>query len=535
MNQVYPRLLLLFRHTRSRKKLMLQKLIIPLMMMLIISITTTFAQDNMNYIYVSGQITNIENGAPVAGHPVYLESNSESNGGFNYYLTSYTDAYGFFYDTISTAALDGSLIIYTFDVNSEEYIKEEFFRFNWFSEYHMLTGLEIIDPNSLTDFQANFEALDDTITFDSLSYFFVDESIGEDIVSWYWDFGDGSASIDRNPAHIYQEKGVYDVTLTISTEPFQNDIRISTIIKKVKAGMREYYDFGGHAFAGYFPVDIGTVILYKIEEDVFIPIDTSEFNNYGYYDFRQLIGGDYKVKTFPSTSSVNAGEYLPTYYGNELLWTKAMTINLNETAWEYDIVMIPNFEYSSGDGVIDGFVSLDETDDPFLDDIQVILFNEEDNCLTYIKSDNEGGFEFIELPYGTYKVLAEVPGMYTYPITITLSEENPIVEDLSIVVYENAIPYGIGNDIDTKLVELGDLYPNPAVSFTNLEFNLKESSQFQVFILNQGGQVVEKYSNHYDSGKHLLQLSTAHLSAGIYRVMVLIGNEKHIKSFIKVN
>ena len=535
MQQQYPR-------TRNRigpahrlKMPLLRKLLFPLLMILIISITSTFAQSGINYIYLSGQITNTENGAPVPGHPVFIESNSESNGGFNYFLASYTDEFGFFYDTLSTAVVKGSLIIYTYDINSDEYEKEEFFRFNWASEYHMNTGLEILDPGSVTDFQANFKSVEDTITFDSLSYFFIDESMGEGIISWYWDFGDESCSLERNPEHIYSEPGVYDVAFTVSTEPFHNDFRTSTIIKKVKAGMRDYYNFGGLAFAGYFPVDIGTAYLYKIEEDVFIPIDTTEFDTLGCYLFYQLIEGDYKVKTFPSTSSVNAGQYLPTYYGDALLWTKAKTIHLDETGWEYDISMIQNYEYSSGNGGIDGVVTMDASQSPQLEDVAVILFNEEDNCLTYIKSNSEGVFEFTGLAYGTYKVMAEVPGMFTYPSSITLSEETPNIEDVSIVVYDDEIPYGIGNDIGTRIAGLGDLYPNPARAYTNLEFNLLESGYVQIFILNQAGQVADKYSKNCTTGNHILQLNTSGLSAGMYRVMVLFGNEKHIKPFIKVN
>lgn len=35
-------------------------------------------------------------------------------------------------------------------------------------------------------------------------------------VSWYWDFGDGNVSTERNPAHQYSDEGVYDVMLTVS-------------------------------------------------------------------------------------------------------------------------------------------------------------------------------------------------------------------------------------------------------------------------------------------------------------------------------
>lgn len=36
------------------------------------------------------------------------------------------------------------------------------------------------------------------------------------IVSWLWDFGDGTTSSERNPVHVFAEPGTYDVTLTVS-------------------------------------------------------------------------------------------------------------------------------------------------------------------------------------------------------------------------------------------------------------------------------------------------------------------------------
>ena len=43
-----------------------------------------------------------------------------------------------------------------------------------------------------------------------------------DIVSWNWDFGDGSNSTDQNPTHVYQNDGTYDVSLTVSDGTSQN-------------------------------------------------------------------------------------------------------------------------------------------------------------------------------------------------------------------------------------------------------------------------------------------------------------------------
>jgi PKD repeat protein len=66
----------------------------------------------------------------------------------------------------------------------------------------------------------------------TLSVQFVDRSTGYP-TSWYWNFGDGTYSIDQNPLHEYTEPGVYTVALTAvsgfnsDTEEKKNYIIIS--------------------------------------------------------------------------------------------------------------------------------------------------------------------------------------------------------------------------------------------------------------------------------------------------------------------
>jgi PKD repeat protein/sugar lactone lactonase YvrE len=43
---------------------------------------------------------------------------------------------------------------------------------------------------------------------------FTDTSTGSP-TSWHWDFGDGTTRTERNPVHVYNEPGTYDVTLTV--------------------------------------------------------------------------------------------------------------------------------------------------------------------------------------------------------------------------------------------------------------------------------------------------------------------------------
>tara|TARA_Y100001934_G_scaffold260530_1_gene332875 strand:- start:2184 stop:3239 length:1056 start_codon:yes stop_codon:yes gene_type:complete len=49
--------------------------------------------------------------------------------------------------------------------------------------------------------------------------YFEDQSTSENkIISWYWEFGDGSVANDNSPVHVYSESGIYKVQLTVKTE-----------------------------------------------------------------------------------------------------------------------------------------------------------------------------------------------------------------------------------------------------------------------------------------------------------------------------
>ena len=51
--------------------------------------------------------------------------------------------------------------------------------------------------------------------------YFKDKSFGEP-TWWYWDFGDGTASMLQNPDHVYSHVGKYSITLRVANVHGEN-------------------------------------------------------------------------------------------------------------------------------------------------------------------------------------------------------------------------------------------------------------------------------------------------------------------------
>jgi len=61
--------------------------------------------------------------------------------------------------------------------------------------------------------EVDFTIDDDSICLNTPAQF---NGIGENINTWFWEFGDGGTSIQQNPSYLYAEPGQYDVTLTVT-------------------------------------------------------------------------------------------------------------------------------------------------------------------------------------------------------------------------------------------------------------------------------------------------------------------------------
>ena len=68
-------------------------------------------------------------------------------------------------------------------------------------------------------------------------------SLSQDATEWYWDFGDGTNSTEKNPMHTYSSAGTYIVKLTVSNE-YGTDSKSSSITASLQPANASTYPSG---------------------------------------------------------------------------------------------------------------------------------------------------------------------------------------------------------------------------------------------------------------------------------------------------
>jgi len=99
--------------------------------------------------------------------------------------------------TLSISPLLGQLGTSVITIEASDYIN------------HVSLSFQITVKPSITEFSANI-----TSGVSPLFVQFSDQSNGS-ILYWYWDFGDNTTCMEQNPIHIYEQPGVYTISLTV--------------------------------------------------------------------------------------------------------------------------------------------------------------------------------------------------------------------------------------------------------------------------------------------------------------------------------
>ncbi|MEK7253693.1 MAG: carboxypeptidase regulatory-like domain-containing protein [Bacteroidota bacterium] len=245
-----------------------------------------------------------------------------------------------------------------------------------------------------------------------------------------------------------------------------------------------------------------------------------------FYDFGQVAAGVYVVKISLDPASPYFDEYLPTYYGNVLLWQNALEITVPHGGGYFNVVLVDGNPFGSGNG--DGVISGTVTDgdgftangsgnrgggDP-LPNVSILLFDEQEQPLSHTLTDADGKYQFENLPFGTYKVGVEITGMEQAWRWVTLTHENPAAENQDFSVSESGVS-DAGETVKMALPTLS-AQPNPVRDVLTINVQSPANFEARLSLSSATGGEVFGQMKPIAKGNQTLQIQVGDLPAGLY-------------------
>jgi PKD repeat protein len=341
---------------------------------------------------------------------------------------------------------------------------------------------------------------------------------------WFWDFGDGFTSTEQNPVHSFQQEGQYNVCLTVSKGNLINCV--DTICKQVE--MPEYFSFGGFAFAGDHPInnpvhagDTGLALLYKkYSNNQVLLLDTNKFHEYGYYHFSNKLPGEYLVKIMLLPQSANFKNYMTSYYPDQHFWNQAHSVFISDSnAYNMHVHLLEIHGAEHGPGSISGKViqeQLSPSERPYPPMLtEVILADPDGLPLDFSFCDQDGNFIFRNLAYGQYKLFVDHTGKYALPLILKIDEVQPFIDTLKITLSDHS-PTGVEDLRPEAVLEVGNVYPNPATRSLNLDLTAINALEINVQLMSIQGQLLLERKEMLSAGYSRISMQIADLPQGVY-------------------
>lgn len=354
-----------------------------------------------------------------------------------------------------------------------------------------------------------------------------------DVEFYYWSFGDGGNAEGQNTSHEYTSDGDYQITLTTVSYDSCEAITTKTVSIGDSGNQEMLY---GTVLVGDASLDVGFASLYSISNDTvggddFELVAQTQIDSAGSYFFYNVPQGNYLILSQAGPSSNYFNSTLPTYYGDVIYWVDATIIVLGDPANPYDINLQATSGSNAGEGQISGDIVGEGFKQLLIDEnINIFLLDENNTPLEIVYSEIDDSFDFSNIAFGDYVVYAEVIGLPTEAANVSISAENPTT-NIEILITPNGVTTGIHDELTIQIK--GGIYPNPVVSYAQLELNLTESTNIQMTIINQLGQMIESRSEFMTQGINKLELNTQSYPSGVYFLQIRTASSTVNQKFIK--
>jgi PKD repeat protein len=355
---------------------------------------------------------------------------------------------------------------------------------------------------------------------DNLSVNFVASFEGSGVPTYSWEFGDGVTAEGETVSHTYSEDGAYHVVLTTVAD---NGMCFTSYYEVLWLGEDFSFPVSGYVYLqDSMMADYANVYLATFDTlgNNIVNVASTQVDANGYYEFEE-VGFEnclYFVQAELNEASSYYGDYVPTYHFSSMYWEEAMPVFPFFMEWSYDIFMIPDISLVNGNGNIMGVVNSNESRG-LVADVEILLLDQNNKPITYLKTDENGEFEFPELNYGTYTIHTEVVGVETTPITVTISEDKPTA-NIAIVIANGEAVLGL-DKVSSYVEEVGNITPNPVAENSAITISLREESMVTIQLVSQYGQFINSIERNLNTGKNEVSLQTSSLPQGVYVVNII--------------
>jgi PKD repeat protein len=247
-------------------------------------------------------------------------------------------------------------------------------------------------------------------------------------LSYRWDFGNGNISTLANPIHQYSTAGTYGVCLTVTYSPTCQVTVCDTVY--VSGGNPvtpppTRNRIIGTVFKGQLPASEYGVEVVGLNGNPFYRF--RRFGRDSIYSFDSVPAGRYLVRAWLLRSNPDVRNWLPTYYGNKVLWRLASVVNVSSATTWTDINLIPRRVRTLHTNVVRGNIGTigmpnGRVAAPTANDLNtfVLLADDQGNPYEVAWLDANRNYTFDQLAAGTYQISVESPTMPSAIANVTV-------------------------------------------------------------------------------------------------------------------
>lgn len=243
------------------------------------------------------------------------------------------------------------------------------------------------------------------------------------------------------------------------------------------------------------------------------------------YHFANVVPGDYYVKAAMLPANPNYASNIPTYHLSSIYWNQATTINVLPNAITQASIDFVQGINPGGPGFIGGLISQGANKAPGdpIEGAQIMLLdaNNSDQPVAYAYSDAAGEFGFSNIPFGTYKIYAEVLDKATFPAVITIDAGNPTFNGVRLVVGSSVVTY-VDENPGVADHGIGEIFPNPATEICHIPFNMPQGGTVAWQITGITGKSQGVKSEDISAGSGIISIDVKEMSPGLYFVNIVL-------------